>query len=107
MASDAIVGLQEIADLLEVNRRTPHAWSYRRLLPEPDYNSINGLRAWNRQTIIDWAAQTGRLPSSLRDEATTEVVIPRSGTWPVGVVPVIGQVVNMTPVEPYAEADSL
>jgi hypothetical protein len=62
-----IVGLQEIADLLEVGRRTPHAWQYRKLLPPPDYASVNGLRAWKIGTIITWAANTGRIPPSLRN----------------------------------------
>jgi len=66
-----IVGLKEIAELLEVDNRTPHAWLYRDLLPGPDYLSINGYRAWNRRTILKWAASTGRLPrsGSLHDEA--------------------------------------
>jgi hypothetical protein len=75
-----VVGLQEIAELLEVNKRTPHAWQYRRLLPPPDYDSINGLRAWRRATIVQWAARTGRLPASLRNEvADDEVKVPRGG----------------------------
>jgi hypothetical protein len=64
-----IVGLQEIAELLEVETRTPHAWKYRKLLPPPDYDSINGLIAWDRYTVIEWAARTGRLPDSLAKEA--------------------------------------
>lgn len=74
-----IVGLKEIGPLLEVDGRTPHAWHYRKLLPVPDYASINGIRAWDRQTIVDWAAETGRLPESLRAEAKTDVTIPRGG----------------------------
>lgn len=64
-----VVGLQEMADLLEVGRRTPHAWQYRRLLPPPDFASINGMRAWRTSTILQWAANTGRLPKSLRELA--------------------------------------
>lgn len=75
----SIVGLQEIADLLEVNRRTPHAWQYRKLLPPPDYPSVNGLKAWNRSTIVEWAARTGRLPTGLRAEVQGEVSVPRGG----------------------------
>lgn len=73
-----ILGLQEIADLLEVNKRTPHAWQYRKLLPPADYASVNGLKAWKRSTIITWAADTGRLPPTLRHEAPN-AVIPRGG----------------------------
>jgi hypothetical protein len=61
-----VVGLQEISDLLDVGRRTPHAWQYRKLLPPPDFASINGLRAWRTSTILQWAANTGRLPARLR-----------------------------------------
>lgn len=63
-----IVGLQEIAHLLDVDGRTPHAWLYRGLLPIPDYDSINGLRAWRRETVVRWAAETGRLPRDLLGE---------------------------------------
>lgn len=63
-----VIGLREIADLLEVDRRTPHAWQYRKVLPRPDHPSVNGLRAWDRETIVDWAARTGRAPESLRGE---------------------------------------
>ena len=74
-----VVGLQEISELLEVNKRTPHAWQYRRLLPPPDFPSVNGLKAWKRSTILTWAAKTGRLPASLRGEVSSEVLIPRGG----------------------------
>jgi hypothetical protein len=76
--SNAVVGLQEIADLLEVGKRTPHAWQYRKLLPPADYPSVNGLRAWDRSTIVQWAADTGRLPPALRSEAK-DAHIPRGG----------------------------
>jgi len=76
---DDVVGLQEISTLLEVNKRTPHAWQYRKLLPPPDYPSVNGLRAWKRSTIIEWAARTGRLPAGLRGEAIGDVHVPRGG----------------------------
>ena len=61
-----IVGLRELVNLLNVSRRTPHAWAYRRVLPEPDFDSINGLRAWRTVTILKWAAASGRLPKHLR-----------------------------------------
>jgi len=66
-----VLGLQEIAELLEVEKRTPHAWQYRKLLPPPDFDSVNGLKAWKRETIVRWAAKTGRLPASgaLTEEA--------------------------------------
>jgi len=64
-----IIGLREIADLLNVKPRTPHIWKYRDLLPEPDYELINCSAAWNRSTIILWAAETNRLPDELASEA--------------------------------------
>lgn len=78
-----IVGLMEIADLLEVGKRTPHAWQYRKLLPPADFASINGLRAWRTNTILQWAANTGRLPASLRGitvaDASSDLPVVRGG----------------------------
>ena len=79
-ANDAeVLGLAEIADLLEVTKRTPHAWKYRKLLPPHDHDSVNGLTAWNRSTIIEWAAATGRLPVTLRSDVDSEVAPHRGG----------------------------
>jgi len=64
----SIVGLREIATLLEVQPRTPHVWKYRGLMPPEDYESINCSVAWDRSHILRWAAETGRLPESLQDE---------------------------------------
>lgn len=67
--SNQVLGRIEIADLLDVDSRTPHAWCARKLLPDPTYPSVNGSPAWERQEILRWAAATGRLPSGLRAEA--------------------------------------
>jgi len=64
-----VLGLVEIAQLLGVEKRTPHAWFYRDLMPDPDYPCVNGGRAWDRTAIIKWAATTGRLPPELAEEA--------------------------------------
>ena len=72
-----IVGLQEMADLLEVGRRTPQAWQYRRVLPPADFPSVNGCRAWRRETIVRWAAETGRLPERLAGESPIPVAARR------------------------------
>lgn len=66
-----IVGLQEIAPLLDVNSRTPHAWKHRRLLPPSDGPVVNGLQTWRGATILAWAARTGRLPPRLSFVATS------------------------------------
>jgi hypothetical protein len=63
-----VLGLVEVAELLGVDKRTPHAWFYRGLLPEPEHESVNGGRAWDRPTIVRWAAVTGRLPVELAQE---------------------------------------
>lgn len=66
-----VLGIVEVAALLEVQPRTPRMWLFRDLMPEPDYESVNGQRAWKRRTILKWAAKTDRLPESgaLNDEA--------------------------------------
>lgn len=48
--------------------RTASAWQQRKLLPEPDYPSVNGSSAWRRMTIVRWAASTDRLPPWLEGE---------------------------------------
>lgn len=63
-----VLGRIEIAELLDVDQRTPHAWYQRDLLPPPDHGSVNGSPAWNRDTIVRWAVITGRLPDSLAIE---------------------------------------
>lgn len=86
-----ILGLQEIASTLDVARRTPHAWKFREKqagrganLPPADYESVNGLPAWNWDTICAWASSSGRLPERYRAEASQRgfTVVP-SVTSPV------------------------
>lgn len=55
------VSIGEIADLLDVKRRTVHQWRSRRVLPEPDYGMVSGIPLWERETIIQWARECGRL----------------------------------------------
>lgn len=69
MNTAQVLGRVEIADLLQVDTRTPHAWYGRKLMPAPDHQNVNGSPAWNRDTIISWAARTGRLPDVLESEA--------------------------------------
>lgn len=38
-------------------------------MPPADHSAVNGGPAWDRATIIAWAARTGRLPVALVDEA--------------------------------------
>ena len=66
-----LVGLREIATLLDVGPRTPTIWRNRshrgvisgQPMPEPD-GYISGNRpVWERKTILKWAKETGRLPA--------------------------------------------
>jgi hypothetical protein len=59
-----VLGIVEVAALLEVQPRTPRMWLFRELMPEAEYLSVNGQRAWKRRSILKWAAKTGRLPES-------------------------------------------
>lgn len=54
------VGVLEIAARLGVADRTVHMWIHRDNLPPADYDSINGTRAWEWQTILWWAGETDR-----------------------------------------------
>jgi len=68
-----IVGLTELADLLGVVKQTPHAWQYRGVLPKPDFDPINGGKAWRRETILLWAAARPQVlekaPATVAQEA--------------------------------------
>ena len=55
------VGVIEIAQRLGVLDRSVHQMIQRGRLPEPDYESVNGSRAWNWRTILWWAGETRRL----------------------------------------------
>lgn len=59
------VGTREVAQRIGVQERTVHMWGHRGRLPEPDWPSINGYRAWNWATILWWAGETGRLNDDL------------------------------------------
>ena len=63
-----VFGVSELPEFLGVKRTTAHVWGYRKQLPPPDFESINGFRAWNRLTVVKWAAETGRLPPWLKKE---------------------------------------
>lgn len=72
MTTAKVFGRTEIAGLLQVDSRTPHAWFARKLLPPPDHDAVNGTPAWDRDTILAWAAVTGRLPECLVGEANSK-----------------------------------
>lgn len=77
VAKAQVIGITELGDFLGFARATTHMWGLRGALPEPDYRSVNGHKAWRRLTIVRWAAETGRLPEWLRGEG--ERFIPEGG----------------------------
>jgi len=54
------VGIPEIAVLLGVKQATVNQWRYRQNLPEPQW-TVGGGPAWDRDDILAWAHETGRL----------------------------------------------
>jgi hypothetical protein len=58
-AYDVLLGPDELASLLQVNRGTIRQWRHRGILPEPDM-VLSSLPIWTLATIRDWAAYTGR-----------------------------------------------
>ena len=55
-----LVGIGEIAELLNVKRGTVGQWRHRGLLPPPD-QMLKITPVWWESTIIAWAKKTGRL----------------------------------------------
>lgn len=60
-----LVGTEEIADLLAVERRTVNVWKQRGRLPDP-FATISGTPIWLRGDIVAWAKATNRLPEPSR-----------------------------------------
>lgn len=60
-----LVGTEEIADLLEVERRTVNVWKQRGRLPDP-YATISGTPIWLRGDVIAWAKATNRWPEGAK-----------------------------------------
>lgn len=57
-----LMGTEEIADLLLVERRTVNVWKQRGRLPDP-YATISGTPIWLRADIVAWAKSTDRWPA--------------------------------------------
>lgn len=55
-----VIGVSELPQFLGFKRSTVHVWGYRKQLPPAD-QIINGFAAWKRETILRWAAETGRI----------------------------------------------
>jgi len=55
------VGVLEMAKRLGIQDRSVHMIRRRGQLPRPDYEQVNGSRAWEWSTILWWAGETDRL----------------------------------------------
>lgn len=55
-----LIGLMEIAVMLNVQKETTWRWRNRKVLPEP-IDVISGTPVWMVDDIRAWAYQTGRL----------------------------------------------
>ena len=56
-----ILGVHEVADLLDCHRVTVHKWLTAGKMPAPDQQLAAGP-VWRESTIRRWAESTGRLP---------------------------------------------
>jgi len=63
------VGLNEIAERLDVVGQTARNWASGPGFPTPDYVSINNGPAWEWTTVLRWVGETGRArtPALRRD----------------------------------------
>lgn len=63
------VGYAEIGELLLMEPVTVRQWKWKGQMPEPDFPSVHGMPAWERDTIIRWAGELGKLRTDeLQDE---------------------------------------
>jgi predicted DNA-binding transcriptional regulator AlpA len=62
VSPDEIVALSEIADMLDVTRRTVQRYMERDDFPEPLGVLAGGRRVWRRDDIAAWAQRTLPLP---------------------------------------------
>lgn len=58
-----LVGTNEVADLLHVERRTVNIWRQRGRLPDP-HALVSGTPVWLRPDIEAWAKSTNRWPTA-------------------------------------------
>ena len=70
------IGLREIAQMLEVEDRTPTVWRDRSRkgnmtppMPEPEFKISGDRPVWSKSKIIRWATKTGRTPAQRAAQA--------------------------------------
>ena len=76
------VGVLEMATRLGIQDRSVHMIRRRGQLPRPDYEQVNGSRAWEWSTILWWAGETDRLrtPALVQDYVDTFGIQPPATT---------------------------
>ena len=58
-----LMGVNEVAELLNVKPNLISTWAHREKMPKPDVLINAGkTQVWLRTTIIEWAGETGKLP---------------------------------------------
>lgn len=64
---DELLGVNEVADLLDVRPNQVSVWAHRGKMPTPDV-VLNGgkTQVWVRDTIINWASDVGKLPNDIQ-----------------------------------------
>ena len=67
-----LLGIGEIAHLLDVQRGTVGQWRFRQLLPDPD-QKLQVTPAWWDSTIRAWAMSSGRLDIGHWDETMKQM----------------------------------
>ena len=61
MATTTLLGVAEVATLLQVKPQTVSQWRHRNLFPDPDVTTARA-DLWERSTVERWARTTGRWP---------------------------------------------
>ena len=58
-----LMGVNEVAELLNVKPNLISTWAHRQKMPKPDVLINAGkTQVWLRETIVSWAGDTGKLP---------------------------------------------
>lgn len=64
---DELLGINEVAELLDVRPNQVSVWAHRGKMPIADV-VLNGGRTpvWVRDTIVNWASDVGKLPNDVQ-----------------------------------------
>ncbi len=68
----SLLGVQEIAELLGVDRATVISWKHHGRLPEPDFK-ISGVPIWHATKIVDFCSVDSFIQSKVDNEVITRL----------------------------------